>query len=456
MTSASRDGIGWDGLLFASATTLMAGFWVACQDSSVSPSDVDLPTSAKAAIRQASESLDRQLGGLELRFKEIEDSVPGFAGFYIDRETGDLIMRLTDLNREAQLRHLAEREAVERMGSDGSQPAIRYETAEYSFSELRGFRGAMFPHLDRKDVVFVDIDEVANQLSIGVTSETARQELLILTSRSGIPGGGVHIGLTVRNSVNRGSPDMNTARLVPSGTLSDHQDTIIGGVLIKVDAAACTAWIGSTINQGTEVFATASHCDAASFAQLDTTVMYAHHFTSHDAAKEWKDPAPKSCSPSPCQYRWADVALYKALADSSDKFSQGWFAQTTNQTGSKTFHSTQPVLRIEGEISVPTVGQEVHHIGYASGWRKGPVIRTGVDQPNWDGSGIWLLDQDEAVIVNGTGDSGAPVVRNVSGKWKIVGIHVGGRAGDTALFSAMWNIESDVGYLATLGWPWLE
>lgn len=366
-------------------------------------------------------------------------------------------MRLTDLGREAQLRPFAEHEADERPGSDGSRPAIRYEAAEYSFSELRGFRGAMFPHVDREDVVFVDIDEVENGLVIGVASETVRQELLSLAAGSGIPAGGIHVGLTVRNSVDRGSADVNAARLVPSGTLSDHQDTIIGGVLIKVDTSACSAWIGATINQGTQVFATASHCDSVSFAQLDTTVIYAHHLGIHDAAKEWKDPAPKTCSPSPCQYRWADVALYKVLADSSAKFSQGWFAQTTNQTGSRTFHSTQPVLRIEGEISVPTVGQEVHRVANAKGWRKGPVVRIGVDYPNWDGSGVWLLDNDEAAMVHQGGDSGGPVVRLVSGKWKILGIHVGGRTNaDTSIFSAMWNIEEDVGFLATLGWGILE
>lgn len=446
-----------DGLPFAATVTLAVGLWAACQDAGVSPHEVDsTPADLTASLRTPQESLDRQLGGLELRFKEIENSVPGFAGFYIDVQTGDLVMRLTDVGRKAQLQPFAEEEADKRLTSDGGRRSIRYETANYSFSQLRGFRGAMFPHLDRDDVVFVDIDEVENRLSIGVTSAVAREELLSLGIKSGIPADGIHVGTTVQNSVDRAPASL----LIPSGDLSDHQDTIVGGVVVLVDGAvetvACSAWIGATIDQGTEVFATASHCDSVSLFQLDTNVIYGHDTSWHDAAKEWKDPAPKTCNDDPdCEYRWADIALYEVLPDSSDKFSQGWFAQTTNQSGSTTFHSTEPVLRIEGEVSVPTVGDTVHRVGYKTGWRKGPVVRTGVDQPNWDGSGVWLFDQDEVAMTADDGDSGSPIVIKVSNDWKIIGIHVGSRP-DTSLLSAMWNIEEDLGGLATLGWPMLQ
>ncbi len=208
-----------DGLIFAVTATLGVVLWVSCSDSSITPPGVD--RTLAASILQADESLDRQLGGIELRFKEIEDSVPGFAGFYFDRETRGLVMRLTDLGRQGQLQPHAEREADERLRGDGSRRGVRYESAEYSFSDLRGFRGAMFRHLQREDVVFVDIDEVQNRLVIGVTSEAAIRELLSIASRSGIPEGGIHIARTVRNSVDRGTAEMYKLTDHWAGTLRD-------------------------------------------------------------------------------------------------------------------------------------------------------------------------------------------------------------------------------------------
>lgn len=146
------------------------------------------------------------------------------------------------------------------------------------------------------------------------------------------------------------------------------------------------------------------------------------------------------------------------IPDSVNKHAQGWFAKTTNQVGSITF-DTIPIIEVSGEQAVPIVGQEVHRVGQKTGWRKGPVVQTGVDQPNWDGSIVWVYDTDVATMTRDEGDSGAPVIvrtilpgGGVGSTWKIAGMHIGGM-NNSAVFSAMWNIEQDMGGLATTGIP---
>lgn len=438
------------GLVVAAIATAIVAVGVACSESLTPTDSLDWTT---VAIRQADVSLDRPVRRLEARFKEIEDEVPGFAGFYGDVETGDLVMRLKDLGRTAQLQPYAEFEADRRPGSDGSRRSIRYEIADYSFSELRGFRGALWSHLRlRDDVTFVDIGEVENRMAVGISDYSAQAPILRLAEASGIPDGAVEFYRTSHFAPDRGTEEMwERAGLDDiTGNLGDHQDSVIGGILVRVDGnLPCSAWIQAK-DGTTEVAATASHCGGLFDLDTGDTLYQRNRTATHIMGPEWDDPDPWG---NPL-HRWADISLYKVTE--TDRWFKGWFAQTTNQAGSKTFHSTEPILPATGEISVPVVGDEMHKVGQATGWTKGALDRTNVDRPDWDGSNVDLLDQDIALYNRAGGDSGAPVVADTNGVWKIVGIHVGGvtmSGQDTAIFSSMWNIEQDVGNLNTLGPP---
>lgn len=231
------------GLLVAAIATGVVAIGVACSDAITPTSELD---AGRVAIRQADVSLDRQLGFLESRFQEIEDNVAGFAGFYFDPNTGELVMKTTDLASVTALGTYAGEEADERVKSDGSRRNIRYEAADYSFSELRGFRGALWPHLRiRDDITFVDIGEVENRLAVGITDYSAQDPILRLASASGIPDGAV-----VFYRTSHFQPDVlrDRARLDDiTGSLGDYQDTVVGGILGRIDGGnGCTVWIQAT------------------------------------------------------------------------------------------------------------------------------------------------------------------------------------------------------------------
>ena len=168
-------------------------------------------------------------------------TVPGFGGLFIDN--GVPTVYLTDVTK----RGAAERALGAFAQSRGFAPGdIRVLQGRYAYGDLdRWSRAVTFEAFDQGGVVFVDLDEAANRVLVGVERGASHANVRSLAARLGVPAEAVVV--------------RETDPIVYATTLQDQVRPVVAGVQIHFGNFLCSIGFNA-VSGGQNSFVTASHC----------------------------------------------------------------------------------------------------------------------------------------------------------------------------------------------------
>ncbi|HET9276276.1 MAG TPA: hypothetical protein VFN96_09410, partial [Gemmatimonadales bacterium] len=171
----------------------------------------------------------------------LDQTVPGFGGFYLD-DAGRPTAFLADTSgRGAAVRAL--REELRRLGLQGD---LRVLPASFAWRDLVRWHALASPAaLAIAGVYWTDADEARNRVVVGVGDLQAMARVRTDLTRLGIPAGAV--------LVERADPVVRVA------TLRDEVRPVVGGIQIHFPGFLCTLGFNATAG-GQASFVTASHC----------------------------------------------------------------------------------------------------------------------------------------------------------------------------------------------------
>lgn len=404
-------------------------------DTAISTVDGDefVPEPAPDAIR-----------GHEEEFVKLAQEIPGFAGYFYDG--GTRVVQLTDLSQQARAAAALDASATAKAElAEGSAHAegqktgaTRYVQARYDFLTLRGFRDRSSQNVLSVDgAEFADLDEARNRIVVGISSETAQAGVEQQLKEAGVPLEAVEYEIT--------------KPVEPHVTLQQFRRPLEGGLQIAWSSYVCTLGF-ITVRSGQRAFVTNSHCSNTTWA-LDGVSYYQPWVAAANlVGREVADPRSWRCGPfwSRRDCRWSDAAI--AQISSGTVASNLGFIARTRWWGGPNFGAvgsldiddpTRPRMRITGKRAFPRRGDMVDKVGRTSGWTYGFVTRTCVDS---NVGGRRVLCQDYATYTSQGGDSGSPVFVWHGDTVTLQGINWGSN-GSEAVFSSMWNIEADLGWL---------
>ena len=353
--------------------------------------------------------------------------IPGFGGFFFDRE-GVPTVYLRDEAARAQV----ERALGPWLATQDIRPAaLRVRRADYDWASLERWQGgATGATLSMRGTVWVDADEARNRVTIGVERGTPAAQVRAAVARLGVPSSAVVI------------EEVEPVRF--AATLQDRGRPVVGGLQINFPGFLCTLGFNA-LRSGQRSFITNSHCTNVQGGNDGTP--YWQPLQSTDPVKvatEVADPNYTSGGTCPAGRRCRRSDSAKASYANGIAATLGGIAQTARIGRSLTITGQWTVT---GE-SVATVGQVVNKVGRTTGWSQGQVTNTCVDT-NVSGSDITQLCQNFVSATVGSGDSGSPTFAISSGNnVTLVGILWGGSGSSSFVYSPMANIHTDLGSFA--------
>jgi hypothetical protein len=369
---------------------------------------------------------------------ELDRAIPGFGGFFLDRDGAPTVY----LSRGSS-RVPAERALGAYLAARGlSVATVRVLEGQYGWQQLQRWQDAATDGaFEVPGTVFVDNDETANRIRIGVENVNAVGQVRAALARGGLPDDAVII--------ERADP------IVQVATLQDVVDRPVrAGVQINFPGFLCS--VGFNATSGTQKsFITASHCTNTQGGVESTP--YWQPLQSVDGtqiATEVADPVYVKNGPGcprgkTCRYSDASRAAYINGANQA----LGLIAQTSGANNGS--------LTITGSFSITSddcgttggclaVGQTVNKVGRTTGWTAGGITNTCVNT-GVQGSRIVQFCQTFVSAGVGGGDSGSDVFQVTSGNnVKLAGILWGGNSSGTQfVFSPFGNVTKELGPLTT-------
>lgn len=451
----SYSGIRYSGLLLA----------IGCADNAEQPTGVRVEPSAQFAA--AGPPAPRDVFGQDAEFLQLADSIPGFAGLYVAAD-GDVVAQLADLGQRSRatavLGRLVERKRSQLRGRDGIplSARIRHHQVKYNFIQLVAFKRAIKPLHSSIKIVYVDIDEVTNRLSLGVRGPEDKSRFEAALAQLGVPVDGVVI--EVGSSV---------ASLEWKSTGHDVFRPTTGGIRIgRIDGYICTlgfnvyrsidpwspemGWTSPDFS--TRYFLTNSHCTRSRGGGTNTerTILYQPSFDVDPGSvgveeidRDWTTDYYGINGPCPPakQCRFSDAALFRyetsVNSDRTTAVTTYWNQWTD---GSRLTESSGEVWSVYRDS--PYAGLWVSKSGATTGWTRGPVSQTCVDTETDSGQPWWLYCQDLVAAFSGPGDSGGPAWALQDYFVSAYGLLWGGRTQPPYgfFFSKWWQIEQDLGW----------
>ncbi len=351
-------------------------------------------------------------------------TVPGFGGFFYDN--GVPTVYLTDVGPGQRAAAAA---ALGRAVSE-----IHVRQGRFTYQQLdHWFNATSLEALAQSGVVFVDLDEAANRVTVGVEHGAAAARVRGLAARLRVPSEALF--------VTAAEPIQALA------TLRDRVRPTVAGIQIHFSNFLCT--LGFNARSGSQAsFITASHCTDKQGGTEGT--VYYQPVSSVDPVSigtEVDDPTyfrNRNGCPHGRKCRFSDAA--RVAYNAGVPFTFG-IAQTSGpNNGSITMTGT---LSVTGEGSA-AVGATVNKIGRTTGWTQGIVTNTCVNTAV-SGSNIVQLCQTFVSAGVGAGDSGSDVFALAGGSnVTLLGILWGGNAGGTQfVYSPISNVEQELGPLTT-------
>ena len=406
-------------------------------------SDPSGPDSA-TAYRRPPITKENLLRGLDRELTQIAREVPGFAGLS-RRADGSAVILLTDPARAAIAKQAIAAKARRLRGIDPSRIEVR--TAQFDYVRLTDWKARLRNSLDVPGLVFLDIDEAANHVRIGVEQGTSRDRVASEVSKLDIPSDAVVI------------EDASPIR--PTATLRDRIRPTLGGIQIAFIGAhtppgfinVCTLGFNARFASSHDTYlVTNSHCNAVQGNVQQTEIFQPVTGAANLIAIEHADPDyfSEGCFPHRrCRFSDVSVARYVQGVEAVI----GAIARTTVRgltSGSLTIDDARPRFNIVDKQPFSLVGQTLDKVGRTTGWTVGTVALTCVDVFVAD-SDLALLCQDLVYSGVGGGDSGAPVFESqapFTSDVTLYGLLWGSGTtsfGPIVVFSPMENIEFELG-----------
>lgn len=348
----------------------------------------------------------------------LEDSIPGFGGWYIG-EAGELHIFLVDTTTFGRARAFLAQHPMNR-GRDATR--MRVHRAEYPIGHLKRWRDEI------KGAVFavpgahtLDLDEGRNRITVEVVDEAARVELLTRALGWPVRSGALNVIVSPRPQV--------------TATLNDYVRPLVGGTYIESSDGSilfggCT--LGLVVKDTTGVHwpaakryvLTNSHCTKTYFTVDSPAYTYQNSYLSGAIGFEAADPASYTGGSSGCptgfQCRYSDAALIE-LYDSTATV--GYIARTTYSSltnGSltiDTFPNDKFSLKAAGWpidpwTHIAGIGNPIEKVGRTTGWTAGTISATCTDiAPSpfpISPPGFFFCQYKSTAYAHG-GDSGSPV-----------------------------------------------
>ena len=396
-------------------TVLLAS---ACSDTNQPTSPSDPPPVAMDGVQQSDDpvALARQ--------------VPGFGGFFYDRDGAPTIYLKDVATRAAAERALAPYLAVHGLRT----AALRVRRADFDWSSLERWQArAGAEVLGMRGAVWVDADEAGNRVTIGVERGTSAAAVRSVASRLGVPEAAVVV--------------REVEPVTYAATLRQRGRPVRGGLQISFPGFLCTLGFNA-VRSGQRSFITNSHCTNVQGGTENTPYWQpTQGNTSARIATEVADPRYRRIAgcPSGRRCRRSDAARATYLSGTTSTL--GRIARTTGANNGSVTISGNFSITAEGS---PVVGQTVNKVGRTTGWTRGTITNTCVTV-NVSGSDVTQLCQSIVSAGVGSGDSGAPVFRQAGSGSNVtlMGILWGGSGSGIFVFSPISNIEAELGALRT-------
>jgi len=406
--------------------------------------------------------------GIDAEFSRLAAQVPGFGGMYYDR-TGRLNVYVARGQAGAALRSA---DVVGRLRAAGgadvqrrlqsSQVTVR--EASYDYQQLQRWKSSLRKVFSVKGVVYTDIDEASNRVRIAITPAASQAAVERVVTAAGVPRGAVTY--TRSSPITALKTVRDRFRPVPAGAQIVFPAPSVGEDALFVCTIGFNARIPSQPDQ--RFFVTASHCSDVQGGNQHTPYYQPDPFISNPSnnriAFEFKDPQYGNpgglCVYEGARCRLADALLARYTTPSNAQI--GKIARTTfglSRIGSMIIDPNHPRWNIVGEFGFPFLGEEAHKVGRTTGWTHGPVVATCVDV-GVTGSDIVEICQDIVFAGVRGGDSGSGVFERAAANSSdvfLTGVLWGGGTDENGatvfVFSAMENIEAELGPLATSPGP---
>jgi subtilisin family serine protease len=384
----------------------------------------------------------------ERRAAELSHVVAGLAGFFYDT-SGNVVVAVKSGGgatvTRARLQSLFQQELARSRRRHPAADVIVRE-ARYSFFELRNWRDRLEARdvLSIPSVAWLDLDEVANRVVVGLEAGGDPGAVRALARDVGVPGEALDVE--------------QTPPYVSQSTVQDQFRPIQGGIQIQrvagTSRATCTLGFAALWNNQ-QVFLTAGHCSPNSMG-TDSVAQY-QPVAPLTAAESAATTAigreifrySEACGNGRCSS--SDAAIYGLMP--SQTWGLGRIARPTS--GCFPGPCSPAILTVSGSWVVDTtresfvVNDLVSKIGSSTGWSQGLVTRTCVDvSPT---QGVTYYCQMFAGYGANDGDSGSPILLDIQGgadsTVTLGGIH-SGRSGNNTVFSPWSGIVQDYGSLA--------
>jgi hypothetical protein len=355
--------------------------------------------------------------------------IPGFGGLYFD-ERGRPNVFLLDPEGPG-------RAALKSLGAE-----VVVHRGDYEIERLIDWRLQLRPVLAVPGVVFLDVDERANRVVVGLDATRAKSLDRDRLERRILAAGVPRPAVVLRE----------TAHIEPWTGLQDKVRPAAGGLQIVFSGFACTLGFNA-YRDASFGFLIASHCTDV-MGEVEGTRFYQSLPGKGNAiGTETADPEFSTDPPCPAgkRCRFSDTAFAKY--DNPRLGGLGKIARPVSggsESGTLTLKPTSARFSITGRAGAPMVGDFVHKVGRTTGWTFGTVIGTCMDV-NEDVD-VTLFCQSLVQLGGGPGDSGSPVFTVLPGnKARLVGLLWGGgddpTLGIVGVFSPLENIEEDLGPL---------
>ena len=373
--------------------------------------------------------------GLDLpSVAELDRQVPGFGGFFLERDGTPTIY----LTRGAS-RAPADRALAGYLSARGlSVAAVHVLEARYGWQQLQRWQDAATNSAFAiPATVFVDNDETANRIRVGVENVGSIGQVRAALARSGLPDDAVIID--------------QVEPIVQVATLQNVVQTqVMAGVQINFPGYVCSVGFNA-IKGGQASFITASHCTNKQGGTEGTPYWQPlQSVRSTQIAVEVDDPVYKKGSGCPggrlCRNSDASRAAYmNGIGPALGQIAKTDAANSGSLTitGSFSIGDNDCTSTLGGCLPVNTV---VNKVGRTTGWTAGRITNTCVNT-GVQGSRIVQMCQTFVSAGVAGGDSGSDVFVGTSNV-TLAGVLWGGSSSGTQfVFSPFANVVSELGDL---------
>jgi hypothetical protein len=384
----------------------------------------------------------------------IADRVPGFAGL-MARPDGNLRAMFTrksqlfDRGRALDWRTMRSPAADMLRSIEGVTDTAR---AQFDARQLLTFKRRAASLFSAGNLVFVDIDEQANRIRVGVSRDLDDDEMETLQQRmvaAGIPASALQMEYA----------DKNVAYQQVNRSIRAQQPPLAGGSQIQFfvnqqgSGGSCSVGLPAFRN-GVQGFITASHCTIDVYRppgttdNLNRTAFRAPTLSSQVVGRESIDPTGPSCraqfpqgGTSADRCRRADAAFVAAAIGNAVQLGRIAFARSSDLVVTGGYN-------VVGAIDQPGVGTRLLKTGRTTGTTSGSVTRTcvtafvGGGAPDED---YTVLCATETNVRASPGDSGGTYFTASGSSANFVGVLSYGNSAGTTGISPWGEIRRELG-----------